>query len=47
MYIDPAAGSLVLQALIAGVLAAGTMFRSARQTVTRAIRQLFSSNKGK
>ncbi|MEO8561799.1 MAG: hypothetical protein ABI601_06970 [bacterium] len=47
MYIDPAAGSLVLQALIAGVLAAGTMFRSVRQSVARAIRHLFLPHREK
>ena len=47
MYIDPAAGSLVLQVLIAGVLAVATTFKSARHTVTRAIRNLFGSHREK
>ena len=40
MYIDPAAGSLVLQAVAAGVLAAAASVRSARQTVKRLFRRL-------
>jgi hypothetical protein len=47
MYIDPAAGSLVLQILVAGVLAVVTTFRTARQSVARAIRGLFGSQKEK
>ena len=47
MYIDPAAGSLVLQVLIAGVLAVATTFRAARQSVINAVRGLFSSRKDK
>jgi hypothetical protein len=47
MYIDPAAGSLVLQVLIAGVFAVATTFKSARQSVSRAIRDLFGSHKKK
>jgi hypothetical protein len=42
MYIDPAAGSLILQVLVAGVLAVATTFKSARQSVARALRDLFS-----
>jgi hypothetical protein len=40
MYIDPTAGSLVLQALAAGVLAAAASFRGAREAVGRLIRRL-------
>ena len=47
MYIDPAAGSLVLQVLIAGVLAVGTTLKSARQSVINQFRRLFSSHKEK
>ncbi|HEV7991835.1 MAG TPA: hypothetical protein VGP25_08425 [Gemmatimonadaceae bacterium] len=47
MYIDPAAGSLVLQVLIAGVLAVASTFKSARQSVTRAIRELFTTHREK
>ena len=47
MYIDPAAGSLILQVLIAGVLAVATTFKSARQSVARALRDLFGSRKEK
>jgi hypothetical protein len=46
MYIDPAAGSLVLQVLIAGVLAVTTTMKSARQSVMRELRRLFGSRKG-
>jgi hypothetical protein len=45
MYIDPAAGSLVLQVLIAGVLAVTTTMKSARQSVMRQFRRLFSSHR--
>jgi len=45
MYIDPAAGSLVLQVLIAGVLAVTTSVKSARQSVMRQFRRLFGSRK--
>ena len=47
MYIDPAAGSLILQVLVAGVLAVVTTFKSARQSVARAFRDLFRSRKEK
>jgi hypothetical protein len=47
MYIDPAAGSLVLQVLIAGVLAVTTTMKSARQSLMRQFRRLFSSRKDK
>lgn len=45
MYIDPAAGSLILQVLIAGVLAVTTTMKSARQSLMRGIRRLFGSSK--
>jgi hypothetical protein len=45
MYIDPAAGSLVLQVMIAGVLAVTTSVKSARQSVMRQFRRLFGSRK--
>jgi hypothetical protein len=45
MYIDPAAGSLVLQVLIAGILAVTTTFKTARQSIARAFRNLFGSHK--
>jgi len=45
MYIDPAAGSLILQVLVAGILTITTMFKSARQSVVRAIRGMFGSRK--
>ena len=47
MYIDPAAGSLVLQILIAGVLAVVSTFRTARQSVVRANRGRFGAKKEK
>jgi hypothetical protein len=47
MYIDPAAGSLVLQVLIAGVLAVTTTMKSARQSLMRQFRRLFSSDRDK
>lgn len=47
MYIDPAAGSLILQVLIAGVLAVTTTMKSARESVMRQFRRLFSSRKHK
>jgi hypothetical protein len=45
MYIDPAAGSLVLQVLIAGVLAVTTMFKTARQSIARVFRSWLGSRK--
>ena len=47
MYIDPAAGSLILQVLIAGILAVGATVRSVRDSVIRAVRGLFGSRKDK
>ena len=47
MYIDPAAGSLILQVLIAGVLAATASVKSARDSVIRVLRGLFRSRKDK
>jgi hypothetical protein len=41
MYVDPAAGSLVIQVLIAGVLAATTMAKTARHSVIRVVRGWF------
>jgi hypothetical protein len=35
MYIDPAAGSLILQVVIAGLLGAVTTIKSARDSVKR------------
>lgn len=40
MYIDPGAGSLVLQALAAGVFAALAGVRGARESVKRFVRTL-------
>lgn len=45
MYIDPAAGSLVLQVLIAGVLTVASTFKAARQGVARTFRNLFGFRK--
>jgi hypothetical protein len=42
MYVDPAAGSLILQVLAAGVLAATVSLKSARESAARWIRGLFS-----
>ena len=47
MYIDPAAGSLILQVIIAGILAVTTTVKSARDAVIRAFRGLFRSRKDK
>ena len=47
MYIDPAAGSLILQVIIAGVLAVTTTVKSVRDSVIRALRGLFGSRKDK
>ena len=47
MYIDPAAGSLILQVIIAGILAVTATVKSARDTVIRVLRGLFSSRKDK
>lgn len=41
MYIDPAAGSLILQVLAAGVLAVTASVKSARESVKRLFRGLF------
>jgi hypothetical protein len=40
MYIDPGAGSLILQVLVAGLLAVGAGVRSAREAVKRFFRRL-------
>jgi hypothetical protein len=45
MYIDPAAGSMVLQVLIAGVLAAMATLKSVRDSVKRFIQGLFRRRK--
>jgi hypothetical protein len=47
MYIDPAAGSLILQVIIAGILAVTATVKSARDTVIRVLRGLFGSRKDK
>ena len=47
MYIDPAAGSLILQVVIAGVLAVTASVKSARDSVVRVLRGLFGSRKEK
>jgi hypothetical protein len=41
MYIDPAAGSLILQVLVAGILAVTTTVRSARESVKKFFRGMF------
>ena len=46
MYIDPAAGSLILQVLVAGILAVTTTMRTVREAVKNFVRQLFSRHKG-
>jgi hypothetical protein len=40
MYIDPGAGSLILQVLVAGLIAIGAGVRSAREAVKRFFRRL-------
>ena len=47
MYIDPAAGSLILQVIIAAILAVTTTVKSARDSVIRLLRGLFRSRKDK
>jgi hypothetical protein len=47
MYIDPAAGSLILQVLVAGVLAVTASVKSARASVIRVLRGLFGARKDK
>lgn len=42
MYIDPGVGSLVLQALAAGVLSVGLAFRRSREAVTRTLHSILS-----
>lgn len=46
MYIDPAAGSLILQVLVAGILAIATTMRTVRESVKTFFRQLFARRKG-
>jgi hypothetical protein len=45
MYIDPAAGSLILQVLVAGILAITTTVRTVRESVKGFFRQLFQRRK--
>lgn len=45
MYIDPGAGSLILQILAAGVLAAASTMRSVRESAKRFVRGLFGRRK--
>lgn len=45
MYIDPAAGSLILQVVAAGILAVTAGVRSVRESVKRMIRGLFRRGK--
>ena len=40
MYIDPGAGSLILQVLVAGLLAVGAGARTAREAVKRFFQRL-------
>ena len=47
MYIDPAAGSLILQVIIACILAVTATVKSARASVIRVLRGLFGSRKDK
>jgi hypothetical protein len=47
MYIDPAAGSLILQVLAAGAIAAAASIKSARERVGRLFRRLFGRGKGR
>ena len=47
MYIDPAAGSLILQVIIAGILAVTATVKAARDAVIRVLRGLFGSRKDK
>ena len=42
MYIDPAAGSLILQVLVAGFLSALAMFKTARESMKAFFKNLFS-----
>ena len=45
MYIDPAAGSMILQVVIAGVLAVTATFKTVRQSMARTIRGWFGADK--
>ena len=47
MYIDPAAGSLILQVLVAGILAVTTTIKSARESVKRFVRGLLDRRKAR
>jgi hypothetical protein len=46
VYIDPAAGSLILQVLIAGILAVSTMLKSVRASIKRFFQGLFGRRRG-
>jgi hypothetical protein len=46
VYIDPAAGSLILQVLIAGLLAVSTMLKSVRASIKRFFQGLFGRRRG-
>ena len=45
-YIDPGSGSLIIQALIASVIAAPFVFRNQLRRAAAAIRRLLSANRG-
>jgi hypothetical protein len=47
MYIDPSAGSLIIQLLAAGALAATVMIGRARDTIRLFFRSLFGRDKPK
>ena len=47
MYIDPAAGSLILQVVVGGLFALAAGFRSVRESFTRLFRGFFGSRKDK
>ena len=47
MYIDPGAGSLILQVIIAGILAVTATVKSARASVMRVLRGLLFWRKDK
>ncbi|HJU89818.1 MAG TPA: hypothetical protein VJ672_10525 [Gemmatimonadaceae bacterium] len=42
MYIDPSAGSLILQLIAAGIVAAAATFSSARAAFTSFVRGIFT-----
>jgi hypothetical protein len=47
MYIDPAAGSLVLQAFAAGILAVAASVRSTREAVKRMLQRLLGRGRNR